>query len=100
MYLYSLYSWCEPAFNLANLDQTISKLTNIALKKITEKISHSLPQMGPILPEKVDCSLYVVQIFIHSELVNLFCSLEMVETRQTAMKPGLAISTLQKNTVL
>ncbi len=91
MYLYSLYSWCEPAFNLANLDQT--KTNKHSPKKNTEKISHNLPQMGHILPEKVDCSLYVIQIFIHSELVNLFCSLQMVETRQTAMKPGLAIST-------
>lgn len=37
--------------------------------------------MGHILPEKVDCSLNVIQIFIHSELVNLFCSLQMGEIR-------------------
>lgn len=80
------------------MDLTISKLTNLALKKLQKRVA--LPQMANFLPEKVDCSLYVIQIFIHSELVNLFCSLQMVETRQTAMKPGLAISTLQKNTVL
>lgn len=54
-----------------------------------------MPQMGHILPEKVDCSLNVIEIFIHSELVNLFCSLQMVEIRGWILALLLALDKTQ-----